>query len=694
MTYHDDVLLAAAASLRSTLHREPEPDEVVRLLVENQVPLLTLVERRSLPATASVSMIAAASHAVPAIATGVSTSAESPRADPDTAVQAFRPSRLRNRKPLGNPEPLDSLDGSSNGMLDDATASNGHAIPSADADLMTRTLTSDAFADAVAADRRTYDEVHGNFVRAVDAWNSRGVECIAFKSAGIAPSYPYTSENFDILFRAGDERGAREGLNALGYVLLANCDEPQKWLYRLFVAGRSVSAIHLHTRVGWGQGFMLEDGIWARRRPSADDPVTWVPGPEDVILINAAHAFFENKAFGLHDIMKIRQAIADGVDWDVADRVARERGWLSAFHFALAMMARLEERLFEQPRIPRARFERSVAGNDRMREQLRRAETLPPAMPFPTSWKLVKVLFFDKIRRDRHEPPTAKPGLVFLTLARGVKSQADARPQNSGLFTLSGIDGSGKTRQAEGLLDAFEVCHLRTRVMWARLGATPLMHRVSRVWRKDGSGERTIGGSSPAVEDEVQSSRFKVQSSRANPRGFPRAMWALASSVDFALWLLRIRWRLVRGDIVVADRYMCDFDVELSVKLASQTRLRRVILAALKTIAPRPRRAFLLDVGPDEARARALPDGGDFDPETGIHLYRDRGPKYGLVPIDTRADFETASAVVEREGLRAYFNRYGMLGNNFFFQNPWQLNRPVRKQFPQEVGPVEPVAVS
>ena len=554
-----------------------------------------------------------------------------------------------------------------------------------ESDAVRDVLDSPAFDRAVTREQQVYSEVHANFAKAARAWEARGVRSLCFKSAGIVPSFPYTSENFDILFRPLDEPVAAEVLTDLGYVLLANCDEPDKWLYRLFVGGRSVSAIHVHTKVGWGQGFLLEDEIWQRCRPSADDPATWVPGPEDVVLINAAHALYENKAFGLHDIMKIRRAIADGLSWDSVERVARERGWLSGLRFSLAMMGRLEARLFADPAIPTDRFERPLATGSRISEQLDRGSAAPTVMPFFTSWRLVKMLFFQKLAQDRHLPIAAKPALLFLTLARAAKSQLGAEPQNSALITLSGIDGSGKTAQAEALAAALDVCHLRNRVMWARLGATPLMLRLSRLW----SARGTAGAGAPPRPDSAVRPALSARDS-----GLARMVWALLSAADFAGWLLRIRWRLIRGDVVVADRYLCDFDVELALKLPAKRGFRVTVLRLLKLIAPKPRRGFLLDVDADTAMRRATPDGGDFDPRTGTELYREKAESHGLRVLDAIGPFAVTSALVEREALRAYFNRYTMLGNFLFFQNPWQLNRPVRKQEPDRTGTVEPVAMA
>ena len=126
-------------------------------------------------------------------------------------------------------------------------------------------VQSEPFQIALHQETDLYERAHGHFVTIATAWSSRGVEWICFKSSGIDPAFPYTSDNFDILVAPESRAAAREELLAQGYVELRNIEEPQKWLFRLFVGGESVSAIHLHTRVGWGQGFMIEPEIWRRR---------------------------------------------------------------------------------------------------------------------------------------------------------------------------------------------------------------------------------------------------------------------------------------------------------------------------------------------------------------------------------------------------------------------------------------------
>lgn len=600
MTPTHDVLGAAQRSLCQTRGDKPPAAEVVSLLVRNQVPLLSLV-------------------------------------DPDDSIPECG-ARAQSSGDVGNAEP-------------------GSAA----------VLRSSSFRSTAATQRRAYRETHDQFVRVALDWERNGVRSLCFKSAGIPPSFPYTSENYDILFRPGDAAGAREVLMRAGYVELRNCDEPQKWLFRLFEAGRSLCAIHLHTRVGWGQGFMLEDEIWRRCRQSVDDPVTWIPGPEDVVMINVAHAFYENRAFSLHDLTKIRHAVDQGLDWEYLDHVARARGWLPGLHFGLAMVSRLERRLFDRDVIRQSdweRFEHSVRSIQRVRVELQRAKEADLEMPFMTSWALSKRLFFQKITRDRYLDVAGKPVQVVLTLARAAKSMSGARPQNSGLFTLSGVDGSGKTRQAEALFEACSTCALRTRIMWARLGATPLMHGLSRFRRR----QMSHGVGPPASTP-----------SPAARSGAAMAVWGLLSTADFILWLFHVRWRLIRGDVVIADRYLCDFDVELSLRLHANPSYRTWLMRTVSLVAPTPTEAFLLRIGAIAARRRASPDSGDLEAEDAVRLYDEKAPLYGLTVLDANLPFESMSALIERQSLRTYFQQYGMLGNLLLFSNPWQLNRPAEK---------------
>jgi thymidylate kinase len=518
---------------------------------------------------------------------------------------------------------------------------------------------SPAWVAAVARDRTVFDESRGHYAELVALWESAGVQAMCFKSAGLSPSFPYTSENYDILIRAGDEVAARSALADLGYVELCNIEEPQKWLFRKFVAGRSVCAIHLHTRVGWGQGFMVDTDIWRYARLAPDDEHVWIPGPSDVALINVAHALYENKAFSLHDLIKIRHAFANGVDLEYLAFVARTRGWQAGLGFGLAMVSELEQRLFDQPCLHDEvwkHFAHPVAA--KRRSQLVRAASGKLSLPFHTSFVLTKTLYFQKVWADQATTPSQKSSLTALGLVRGFKGQMRAHPQNSALITFSGLDGSGKTAQAQALISALTVAELRPRYMWARLGATPIMSRLSRLWRSDASG--------------ISAQRPNSRRSKLLP------LWALLGTTDLAMWLLRVRWRLWRGDIVVADRYIVDFGVELGAKLEAYPKAARTLTKLVGAIAKKPQTAIYLRVDEVTANLRARPDGDRLD--AGLVAQYDRTAlARDAITVDATGSFESTSQEATRIAMRRYLDGYGTFLNLFYLSNPWQLNRK-RKQ--------------
>ncbi len=525
-------------------------------------------------------------------------------------------------------------------------------------------LSSETFLQAVREDHSVFDEVHGHFVELAEEWDRSGVECICFKSAGVAPSFPYTSENFDILVRPGTEQIARRVLLGLGYVELRNIEEPQKWLFRLFEAGRSRSAIHVHTRVGWGQGFMIEPEIWNRRRQSTDDRWTWVPGPDDVVLINTAHAVFENKAISLHDLLKVRAACRDGVDWEYIDYVANRRGWLKGLALGLFIMRHLEGQLLEN-RLIDGGPSLSVAGENVPTTSIGVATSEVPVVPRPISFVTSKKLFFEKVWADKQTSTSSKPVLTALAVIRGFKGQMGAHPQNSWLVSLSGLDGSGKSRQAEALASCFKIAELRPRITWARLGATPLMTKLSDTYRQRRTGQNA----------EAQHDPFNTQPLQPR-RGWALKIWATMSAADFAIWLLHVRWRLIRGDIVICDRYLADLDVELSQKLQEHPGWNRRLLSLLKVAARKPNQAFLLEIDPGLASQRADFDPGQGDLKQEADAFGIAAKEYNLVAFDVSQSFEETSRSLARDVLSAYLNRYGTRGNLLYFSNPWQLNRP------------------
>ena len=217
-------------------------------------------------------------------------------------------------------------------------------------DALPPSITGDsAFAAALAAERAWYETQRSEYLLVRDAWLRRGIPCLMIKSAGNHPAFPHTSDNIDILVRPEHGLAARDTLRTLGYVEVRNVEEPQKYLFRRFHNGRCVSAIHVHEQIAWFVGFLDDAQVWQRALPAADDPDVTIPSPEDAILINLAHACYENKELRLNDVLRVRHAmqVAGGaIDWGYLEQVAATRGWRDGLAFLLLVQAEVETALF------------------------------------------------------------------------------------------------------------------------------------------------------------------------------------------------------------------------------------------------------------------------------------------------------------------------------------------------------------
>src|SRR5437773_2757696 len=82
---------------------------------------------------------------------------------------------------------------------------------------------------ALAEERCSHKTQRDEYVLVRQAWLQRGIECLVFKSAGNAPSFPYTSDNVDIIVRPEQGRAARDVLRQLGYIDIRTVEEPHKY---------------------------------------------------------------------------------------------------------------------------------------------------------------------------------------------------------------------------------------------------------------------------------------------------------------------------------------------------------------------------------------------------------------------------------------------------------------------------------
>lgn len=164
--------------------------------------------------------------------------------------------------------------------------------------------------------------------------------CLTIKS--FLP-FPFIDTNIDIV--AVDLKNLnkyKKIINQLGFVRLRNLAdlrEPDKEMYAKVKTEASFDhlspKLHLHTQISWnGVTYINLSNVWQRhqyrtiRHYNIKIPV---PSPEDELLIIAAHALFENKYITLCDLVHLNWILNQDLDWDYAERAAKEYNWAQGF---------------------------------------------------------------------------------------------------------------------------------------------------------------------------------------------------------------------------------------------------------------------------------------------------------------------------------------------------------------------------
>ncbi|OGO31580.1 MAG: hypothetical protein A2Z29_02820 [Chloroflexi bacterium RBG_16_56_11] len=530
----------------------------------------------------------------------------------------------------------------------------------------------------VARERQAtlFKNMRAEYLLVRDRWARHGIPCIMIKSGGSFLPFPYTSDNLDILVNPHHEAAARAILLQLGYVELKNLEEPRKFLFRKFRGGELASDIHLHTRVGWGVGFMDDGSLWARAGVSPGDKAVIVPSPEDAILITLAHGLYENKKLKLADLVKMQGCWRDDVDWAYMKETASQSGWLDGLCFGVAISAYLERAVFGKTAVPG-----KVLGE--CRKELKKSSILyryyrslrrrsPLALPFSISFMFSKYLFYKKILGDRRDGLSSRLYQVIRTFLRGIRLKSGLRPQTPFLVSFSGIDGSGKTQHARVLEKCLRHYGLRVSYRWNRcatFGLTRLLSVVSQAlfWRRTGPGNNA------GTDVTVRRQRL------SNPAF--RLLWTYLTALDMIISnFFRVGLPLLCGQIVICDRYVYDAAAEMESSLPAVDKYNRFAIKMMLALAPRPDTAYFLDVPEKISTERR-------DENTNLKYLRRQRDVYAVMVNAYRLrikrtdrDFTENADEIVREVAKPYFKVYPTLLNGLFLSNPGQLNPENREQ--------------
>ena len=536
----------------------------------------------------------------------------------------------------------------------------------------------DGFKKELMKEKAKYQRWRNEYKIVREKFSNEGIENILFKSTGLPPSFPYTSDNLDVLIKPNCVEKARKILQKLGYVELKNVEEPRKFLFRKFRGGESVSAIHLHTQIGWGVPFLDNDFVWnGNYRISDDDSIVTIPSPEVGLLVTFAHTFYEDKEVNLLNLLRFHQLLKQSVNWESAITQAEGRGWSDGFFFTLLVYSYLEEELFKKNRVPNSVTNQALKSLDRFAlvyfKRLRDRDRIQ--MPFEVSFLFSKILYYKKLIKDKKRDNLKKLYDIISTLLWGfelkLKTKLSIYLQPSMLVTFSGVDGSGKTTQISSLVKALNVCELKTKYFWYRYGSSKFTAFFIKI------GKFLFSKTNAQSTSDIG---YKIQERESYLRNrLIRLLWSWLVLVELSLkYSVEIRFSLLLGKIVVCDRYILDAVVELDSYLANNNTHNRVHSKLLRFLSPSPSRAFLLDASPEIIIDRNHENIPKAHLEKQILLYYRIAKEYDVTIIDAD-QFEDINNNLVHDILTDYYADFRALAKGLLLANPNQLN-PRRKQ--------------
>lgn len=269
-----------------------------------------------------------------------------------------------------------------------------------------------------------------------------------------------------------------------------------------------------------------------------------------------------------------------------------------------------------------------------------------------TAWRARRALALLRREYERN----ARPGRLARSLAQrehdggtGLRSLlplprilrgALFRRRRGALITFSGLDGSGKSTQSGQLRESLEWLGCDTVVIWRSLVNPPawlssLAGGVKRLLGRGRSGDpRPPGPSSGTAGVPMSPDQPGRLSNLEGWRGSVAAYgWSSVIALRLAVGLARATWPpLLRGKVVICDRYLLDAWVELLYFYGGGRRFG-AHLALMRALAPAPRLEYLIDVSVETATARKA----DFSHEQNQQraaIYRECAASMGVRRLD------------------------------------------------------------
>jgi len=231
-----------------------------------------------------------------------------------------------------------------------------------------------------------------------------------------------------------------------------------------------------------------------------------------------------------------------------------------------------------------------------------------------------------------------------------------SRPAGT-VISFSGVDGSGKSSQVEALRSTLESLGYDVETVWTRITINPSLSLVGRPVKRVLGGLAGLRSGRASTSTDGRSSEHDAARELRERNAWINALWITFVALVNALAVRRATARaLLRGAVVICDRYTLDSAAHLRYKYGADRTYRRQS-RLIRALTPRPIRSYHLDVDGRAAFARK-PE--KYTPEQLVQLsglYRQEREWLGVERLDGELPREELCATIGRDVALALASR-------------------------------------
>jgi dTMP kinase len=333
-----------------------------------------------------------------------------------------------------------------------------------------------------------------------------------------------------------------------------------------------------------------------------------------------------------------------GLDPDARDALFREARPIDGYqhlvrpapHHALLVMAR---------RVARSGGELDAKKRGRVRAALEEdKDGWAHAQESSAGWSSRRAVVALERLYKSGVPTSARARAAALTEMYGSRAKAwkivlRTRKQLA-LVTFSGLDGSGKTSQAEAVRDSLETTSGETVIVWTRLSYNPSLKALAAPVKA------LLGARAKAPVHRTGTEATDPGKELRKKSGLVTQGWATAVAVANAAAQRRVtRYHMKRGRNVISDRYTLDSRVHLRYRYGERKRFR-LQAWIISMVSPKPTMSYLVDVPPEVAYERKAEQYDLEQLQRQARLYREEADALDVTVLDgTRPRDELACQV-------------------------------------------------